>query len=50
MGWADDATSSGHFELAQEHGQIWAGFIKLLDELVIGLEILFLLRPNMKKY
>jgi len=35
--WADRATAAGDSELAQEHRQLWTGFLQLLDELVIGL-------------
>ncbi|MGI6597205.1 MAG: helicase-exonuclease AddAB subunit AddB [bacterium] len=35
--WAERATAAGDSELAQEHRQLWTGFLQLLDELVIGL-------------
>ncbi len=35
--WAEAATAAGDLELAQEHTQVWTGFLELLDELVVGL-------------
>ncbi|MGI6129236.1 MAG: PD-(D/E)XK nuclease family protein, partial [bacterium] len=37
MEWAQEASASGDLELAQEHTQVWTGFLELLDELVVGL-------------
>lgn len=35
--WAQAAAADGDLELAQEHTQVWIGFLGLLDELVVGL-------------